>query len=343
MTKPLPRPDVIVNAGRKGPARLTAPDLQALQSVSDPALRKVLGEVLLQSRSVQSNFDAIREWFPIQPADAASTLREPGPPGEPGAPGEKGEKGAEGLPGTAAAEGTYQVFHINWPIGARELAVRVACEFMPVSAQLFVISNGTSLAQPLEEAFFSGVAMGIVGTRGTEASQDPAIQLLQINNNVAPLSLPFAPLSRQLFCKRSAIVAAACEARMALVIYSSPGGLLHSPGNSAAAAEEKVGAEGRCRSDEITAAAPSFLQSFMYSRREGGELPTSHSGIEVLPAVKVEWSAGKFGTAGAQIRFITQAEREAGTVGGLNWMFPTYRGYTNNAGILAINSAPNLR
>lgn len=87
MTKPLPRPDVQINPRRLGPARLTAPERQALASVEDESLRKVLGEAFIQARSVQENFDEIREWFPVQPQDVADELREPGEPGPEGPEG----------------------------------------------------------------------------------------------------------------------------------------------------------------------------------------------------------------------------------------------------------------
>lgn len=76
MTKPLDHSDVSINARRLGPPRLTAPERQALDKVEDPQLRKVIGETLLQSRSVQANFDEIREWFPVQPQDVADSIRE---------------------------------------------------------------------------------------------------------------------------------------------------------------------------------------------------------------------------------------------------------------------------
>jgi hypothetical protein len=78
MTKPLSRPDVIVNARRLGPPRLSAADRQALASVEDVSLRKVLGEIMLQSQSNQANFDEIRSWFPVQPQDVANSILEGG-------------------------------------------------------------------------------------------------------------------------------------------------------------------------------------------------------------------------------------------------------------------------
>jgi hypothetical protein len=78
MTKPLGHPDVIVNAHRQGPPRLSAASRQALATVEDESLRKVLGEILLQSQANQANFDQIREWFPIQPEDVANSILEGG-------------------------------------------------------------------------------------------------------------------------------------------------------------------------------------------------------------------------------------------------------------------------
>lgn len=74
MTKPLQQPNVEVSPKRRGPARLTAPERLALESVEDPALRKTLGEIFLTSRGVQENFDQISQWFPIQPADVADAV-----------------------------------------------------------------------------------------------------------------------------------------------------------------------------------------------------------------------------------------------------------------------------
>ncbi len=72
--KPLPEKDVRVRADRTGPARLTAIELKALESVTDENLRRTLGEILLRSRGVQKNFEAIEGWFPMQPGDVTKTV-----------------------------------------------------------------------------------------------------------------------------------------------------------------------------------------------------------------------------------------------------------------------------
>jgi hypothetical protein len=74
VTKPLQQPNVQISPKRLGPPRLTAPERQALDSVPDAALRKVLGEIFLSSRGVQENFDQISQWFPIQPQDTADAI-----------------------------------------------------------------------------------------------------------------------------------------------------------------------------------------------------------------------------------------------------------------------------
>lgn len=76
MTKPLPEPDVEIRLGRRGGARLTAAERMAIASITDPATRKMIGETLIASRENQRNFRAISQWFPIQPADLAKSLRE---------------------------------------------------------------------------------------------------------------------------------------------------------------------------------------------------------------------------------------------------------------------------
>lgn len=76
MTKPLPKRDVEIGVRRTGPPRLTSAERQQLESVQDPTLKKIMGEIFLTARANQENFDEISQWFPIQPEDASNSLRE---------------------------------------------------------------------------------------------------------------------------------------------------------------------------------------------------------------------------------------------------------------------------
>lgn len=114
MTKPLPRSDVQIQARRLGPPRLTAPERQALASVEDPALRKVLGEAFITARGNQANFDEIRQWFPIQPEDLADSVRLP-ENGEDGDVLEIGEGGAYQWAAPGGSEAPWLSYSVVTP------------------------------------------------------------------------------------------------------------------------------------------------------------------------------------------------------------------------------------
>lgn len=76
MTLPLPRPNVQINPGRQGPPRLTPKEQKALAEITDPVLRRTLGEMFLTARGNQENFDELAQQFPIQPHNAADAITE---------------------------------------------------------------------------------------------------------------------------------------------------------------------------------------------------------------------------------------------------------------------------
>jgi hypothetical protein len=96
VTKPLPARDVEARIARSGKARLSAVDNKVLAQVEDENLKKAIGELLLSTHDTQENFAQIEQWFPIQPADVASALRNE----------------AEGLENTT--EGDQAHFWVRW-------------------------------------------------------------------------------------------------------------------------------------------------------------------------------------------------------------------------------------
>lgn len=71
MTLPLRNKNVRPNLSRSGPARLTAREIKALEAITDPTMRKVVGELLRAANGNQENFDQIAQMFPIQPGNIA--------------------------------------------------------------------------------------------------------------------------------------------------------------------------------------------------------------------------------------------------------------------------------
>jgi hypothetical protein len=120
--KPLPQRDVEARATRQGAPRLTLADQRALASLEDESLRRVLAELLLATHKNQENFETIEQWFPVQPADVAESLRGGGGGGSEGGTSaigviEHGEEGATERPETF---GHYIWIGSATPVNAEE-------------------------------------------------------------------------------------------------------------------------------------------------------------------------------------------------------------------------------
>lgn len=297
MTKFLPQRDVKVRADRTGPARLTAAERRALHSVKDENLRRVLGEMLLRSRDVQENFEAIEGLFPIQPENVANALREP----------EEEE---------SVQRGQMQIVTFTWAKNAgTNLQKLITQEFEPTFAYLFAIANGPAALSLSGAQTFSGVSLASTGMVDNTAKR-PTIQAFS-TSMAAGQSLGEGPGPRRLVLNRAAEANTKNAYEIALVLVRTSQSL-----------ENSSGANGNTESGGgvlSVGALSAFLHVEMIPSiytRASEKLPTARSATPVFEKLVEYGTEGKKGTAGAQILLPTLAEREAEGSPTLSWTFP---------------------
>lgn len=240
---------------------------------------------------------------------------EEGPAGVEGKQGKEGKQGAEGKEGKQgpagipAADGTYEIFKWEWAKKAGEEGFfTLEPSFQPVAALLFGVSNGTTTDPAMTTAKVRGLEMAVAAMAVGEAPR----------NTIASLTaktMPFAPLPCTIHLTRSASANTNTKGHFGLLLLSD----LAVP-NGGGLAENIGKYEGSKLVANGVAVSLASIFQYVWYQAGGTTLPTSISDIDLL-TVEAEYAAGKKGTAGAQFRFPTQAEKEAGTVHEFWWQF----------------------
>lgn len=301
MRKFLPQRDVSVRADRTGPPRLSATERRALNTVKDSNLRRVLGEMLLRSRDVQENFEAIEGLFPIQPADVANSILEPSEPP------------ASTL--SIAPRGTIELFEFSLAKGSGTLQFLPFQEgFLFSHYAVFAVTEGEiEKFAPLSSASISGVGSTSVAVTATSSEEGPAaIVFLGTMSAGARLGVGAGP--RLLKVERSAAVNTGAITKIVLALLSTGGPCSLSGSSAGSDSDENF---------SINAGALGITTDFqvgIYSRGDTS-LPTARS--DTLVAELTGQAQAIKGRAGMQIFFPTRAEREAAGTHAFTWTFPT--------------------